>query len=72
MLTVRVEEALQRFPLSGALADVAAGPTTALDFDNHPGLQLLHAERFAKRPRAAWRPGGRTGEYVELVGGGPV
>jgi hypothetical protein len=71
-LTVRLEDTLRRFPLSGVLADVTAGPTTGLEFENHPGLQLLYAERFAKRPRAAWRPGGRTGEYVELVGAGPV
>jgi len=71
-LTVRLEETLRRFPFSGVLADVAVGPTTGLAFDNHPGLQLLYAERFAKHARTAWRPGGRTGEYVELVGTGPV
>jgi hypothetical protein len=72
VLTVCLEAALRRFPLSGVLADVADGPTTGLEFANHPGLQVLYAERYSQRPRAAWRPGGRTGEYVELVGAGPV
>lgn len=72
VLTARIEEALRRFPLSGVLADVAAAPTTGLEFDGHPGLQLLYAERFVKRPRASWRPAGRTGEWVELVSTGPL
>ena len=71
-LTLRMSDALRRFPLSGVLADIAAEPTTRLEFENHPGLQLLYAERFERHSRPAWRPGGRTGEYLDLVSAAPI
>jgi MoxR-vWA-beta-propeller ternary system protein len=62
-------ELLRRWPLSGALADVAQGPLASLDFGGHPGLLLLYAERLAANDRQAWRPvpGGAGWEYFELV-----
>jgi AcrR family transcriptional regulator len=65
-LTVRLEDTLRRWPLSGVLADLDEPPLAAIDFD-HPGLRLLYAERLADRPRPAWLPEGPTYEYVELV-----
>lgn len=63
-----VVDALRRWPLSGALADVAEPPAGDLQFHNHPGLQLLYAERLAFSLRPAWVPaGGRTREALELV-----
>jgi hypothetical protein len=62
-------ELLRRWPLSGALADVAQGPLASLDFGGHPGLLLLYAERLAANDRQAWRPvpGGPGWDYFELV-----
>jgi hypothetical protein len=66
-LTIRLAEVLRRWPLSGVLADVEEGPLTPLDFDDHPGLLLLYAERLAQHPKPAWMPEGLGREYVELV-----
>jgi MoxR-vWA-beta-propeller ternary system domain bpX4 len=62
-------ELLRRWPLSGALSDVAQGPLASLDFGGHPGLLLLYAERLAANDRVGWRPvqGGPGWEYFELV-----
>jgi hypothetical protein len=66
-LTLRVEELLRRWPLSGVLADLDEPPLTAVEMGGHPGLLLLYAERLAQRPRPGWRVGGRVGEYIDLV-----
>ena len=66
-LTRRIEEALRRFPLSGVLSDVVAGPASPTEFAGHPGLQLLYAERFVRNGRPEWKPAGRTTELLELV-----
>ncbi|MFL5338954.1 MAG: hypothetical protein ACJ8F7_02205 [Gemmataceae bacterium] len=66
-LTRRIEEALRRFPLSGVLSDVVAGPTTPTEFAGHPGLQLLYAERFGRNGRPEWKPTGRPAECFEWM-----
>ena len=66
-LTALLAEELRRWPLSGVLSSVADAPLTSLDFDGHPGLQLLYAERLARNEKPAWLPRGRGFEYVELV-----
>ena len=63
VLTRRLEETLRRWPLSGALADIADAPA---DLGTHPGLLLLQAERLADRPRPAWL-GGAVAPHAELV-----
>src|SRR5207247_4672134 len=50
-LSVRLEELLRRWPLSGVLAEIDAAPLTPVEFGGHPGLLLQYAERFAARPR---------------------
>ena len=37
------------------------------DFDGHAGLQLLYAERLARREKPGWFPTGAGIEAVELV-----
>ncbi len=49
------EAVLRRWPLSGVLAALSAGPASPPDF-GHPGLDLLYAERLADRPHPAWVP----------------
>ncbi len=66
-LTRRLTEWLRDWPLSGVLSDVGEGPRTAPEFDGHPGLLLLYAERLAERPRPAWVPAGPALPYVELA-----
>lgn len=61
-----LEGMLRRRPLSGVLCDIEE-PPIALEFGDHEGLMLLYAERFAAHPKEGWLPGGRPGEYVELV-----
>ncbi len=57
-----------RWPLSGVLADLPGPPAGGLDFDGHPSLQLLYAERLVGRERPAWVPAaGPARERVELV-----
>jgi hypothetical protein len=68
-LAARLAEVLRRWPLSGVLSDVTEEPLTPPEFDGHPGLLLLYAERLARHDRPAWRPRGRGAEYVELVFG---
>jgi hypothetical protein len=63
---------LRQWPLTGVLADVPEGPTTALDFGGHPGLLLLYAERLAQNDKPGWQPEGPGAEYVELVRAGTV
>lgn len=58
-------EILRRFPLSGVLADLAEPPVGELQFADHPGLQMLYAERLAEHPKAGWIP--QTGEGCERV-----
>jgi hypothetical protein len=66
-LTRRLTELLRDWPLSGVLSEVEEGPRTAPEFDGHPGLLLLYAERLAGRPRPAWVPSGPALPYVELA-----
>lgn len=67
LLTIWLARLLRKWPLAGVLADLDDAPLSDLDYDGHPGLQLLHAERLAQRPRAAWVPAGTGREAVELV-----
>jgi hypothetical protein len=68
VLTCSLSRLLRLWPLSGVLADVAEAPLTAPEFDGHPGLALLYAERLADHFKPAWVPGGGLArEYVELV-----
>jgi hypothetical protein len=73
VLTRRLEEYLRGWPLSGVLADLGEPPSTNPEFD-HPGLQLLYAERLAHRLRPTWVPAPRatgncpsTRDRVDLV-----
>ena len=60
-------ELLQRWPLSGVLADVNEAPLTPTDFGGHPGLGFWYAQRLAAHDRPAWHPVGPARECVELV-----
>ena len=61
-------DVLRRWPLSGVLSDVDEEPLTPLDFDGHPGLLLLYAERLGRKLKPAWVPSqGLVREYVELI-----
>jgi hypothetical protein len=66
-LAVALTGVLRAWPLSGVLADLDAGPDEPPDFDGHPGLRLLYAERLAGRDRPAWRPAPAVANYLELV-----
>ena len=68
-LVAQLTSELRHWPLSGVLADVELGPLGPLDFDGHPGLMLLYAERLAGNDRPAWRPTahGPGWDYYELV-----
>ncbi len=55
-LAIELDCLLRAWPLSGVLADLSGAPTAALDFDGHPGLQLLYAERLVAAARAGWVP----------------
>jgi hypothetical protein len=68
-LVALLGQVLRQWPLSGVLAGLDDGPTSALEFGGHEGLMLLYAERLAQREPATspWRPEGRPLEYVELV-----
>jgi hypothetical protein len=67
VLTHRLEELLRRHPLSGVLSDIEEGPQTPIRLDDHPGLQLLYAERLVERVRPAWVPDGPAYAYVEMI-----
>jgi hypothetical protein len=68
VLTRSLSRLLRLWPLSGVLAEVTEAPLTAPEFDGHPGLALLYAERLADHFKPAWIPvSGRAREYVELV-----
>jgi MoxR-vWA-beta-propeller ternary system domain bpX4 len=68
-LVVIVSRALQSWPLSGVLSDVADEPLVGLDFGGHPGLLLLYAERALANDRPGWRPSppAPAAPYDELV-----
>ncbi|MCE9560701.1 MAG: hypothetical protein K8U57_01475 [Planctomycetes bacterium] len=67
-LTRQLDALLRAWPLSGVLADLDGSPTTTPEFGNHPGLQLLYAERLAGTGRAGWVPvSGSAREYAERV-----
>lgn len=67
-LAAAVEALLRTWPLSGVLADLDGEPTTPPEFDGHPGLHLLYAERLVGTGRAGWVPaGGPAREWVERV-----
>jgi hypothetical protein len=67
VLTRSLTRLCRQWPLSGVLADVADAPLTSLNFEGHPGLQLLYAERLADHPRAEWTPAAKSLEYLNLV-----
>lgn len=64
-----VTEVLREWPLSGVLAGLDDGPTQTPDFGDQSGIALLYAERFASRPRSAWRPSGLAGDWLERLSG---
>lgn len=66
-LTKRLEQILRSHPLSGVLADIEEGPLASVRLGDHPGLQLLYAERLAERVRPAWVPEGPAFAFVEMV-----
>jgi hypothetical protein len=67
-LTLALAELLRGWPLSGVQSAVADPPTGDTEFFDHPGLQLLYAERLADHFKPAWVPaGGRTRDVTELV-----
>src|SRR5262249_34334292 len=67
-LTRLLTGVLRQWPLSGVLSDVAEGPTTPLQFSDHPGLLLLYTERLARHDRPAWRPTtGLARETMDLL-----
>jgi hypothetical protein len=68
-LTGSLAARLREWPLAGVLAAVEEGPLTPPEFEGHPGLLLLYAERWAGNPKPAWLPRGRGFEYLELVWG---
>lgn len=68
ILTRILSDILRKCPLSGVLARVSAPPTTPLDFEGHPGLQLLYAERLANHLRPLWVPQeGEARQWVERI-----
>jgi hypothetical protein len=66
-LAAALANLLRRWPLSGVLAELEDGPLVATDFDGHPGLCLLYAERLAQHKKASWFPTSKAIEAVELV-----
>ena len=67
-LAAELENVLRFWPLSGVLADLDDEPSTLPEFDGHPGLQLLYAERLVKTAQAGWVPkGGLAREWAERV-----
>lgn len=66
-LVMQLAGLLRQWPLSGVLSAVEEGPETWPDFQGHPGLHMLYAERLAENEKLAWIPQGKALEYVELV-----
>jgi hypothetical protein len=65
---VALDRLLRTWPLSGVRADLDGVPATPLEFDGHPGLQLLYAERLIRTARPEWVPAAGTArEWVERV-----
>jgi hypothetical protein len=68
VLTRTLAHILRQWPLSGILAGVNEGPLTPVDFEGHPGLLLLYAERLADNLKPDWIPHeGLAREWVERV-----
>jgi hypothetical protein len=68
VLTRTLSDILRKCPLSGVLARISAEPTTPLNFEGHPGLQMLYAERLANHPRPLWVPQeGEARQWAERV-----
>jgi len=55
-LTIELDRILRMWPLSGVLANLDGKPSTKLDFEGHPGLQLLYAERLIETCQPGWVP----------------
>jgi hypothetical protein len=68
-LTKQLNRLLREWPLSGVLSDVSEGPESPPDFGDHPGLQLLYAERLARNEKPAWGPASSALGQVELIYG---
>ena len=66
-MTELLAEIFRRWPLSGVLADLEAGPGDVGDLGDHPGLWMLYAERLARAEKPGWMPLGRGRDHVELV-----
>jgi hypothetical protein len=66
-LTLRLEELLRGWPLSGVLADIDEPPLMTVELGGHPGLLLLYAERLARKPRPGWRVEGPARDWIDLV-----
>jgi hypothetical protein len=67
LLARKISTILREWPLSGVLADIEEGPTDSLQFDDHPGLCMLYAERLARCEKPAWLPNVPVLEYVAWV-----
>jgi len=67
LLARKLTTILRQWPLSGVLADIEEGPTIPLQFEDHPGLRLLYAERLAHHKKPEWLPDGLGLEYVRWV-----
>jgi len=66
-LTLRLEEIIRAWPLSGVLTRLTPGPIVAPSFDDSDCLALLYAERYQKHAMPEWYPAGRALEYVEWM-----
>jgi hypothetical protein len=67
-LTIELDRILRMWPLSGVLANLDGKPSTKLDFEGHPGLQLLYAERLIETGQPGWVPQSEpTRSWVERV-----
>ena len=66
-LVEAIKNVLRQWPLSGVLADITEPPATPIDFEGHPGLGFLYAERLAARERSAWMPTGAALDCLDVV-----
>ena len=67
LLAKKLTTILREWPLSGVLANIEEGPTSSLQFEGHPGLCQLYAERLARHEKPGWMPDGPALEYVDWV-----
>ena len=67
LLARKLATILREWPLSGVLSDIEEKPTGSLQFDDHPGLCMLYAERLARHEKPAWMPDGPAMEYVHWM-----